>query len=146
VSFILPFSACDAGDFRRDKVAPAVEAGHCCLLIARDDGGGIAGAGRLDLAMPPNQDHRGEVRKPPVHPEARRRGIGRSLMSAVEEEARAAGRTLLTLDTRTGDFADPLELSPGYLAIGAIPRFAPRPDSAGLDATTVMYKDPTAGG
>jgi GNAT superfamily N-acetyltransferase len=61
----------------------------------------ILGTVQLDLEMPPNQQHRAAVAKLLVDPAARRRGIGRALMIALEEIARSEGRTLLTLDTVT---------------------------------------------
>ena len=54
--------------------------------------------------------------------------------------ARAGGRTLLTLDTRTADRAEPLYLSMGYVTAGVIPFYARNPYTPELDATTVMYK------
>jgi ribosomal protein S18 acetylase RimI-like enzyme len=140
VSFVLPFSEDDARTFWRHKVMPGVEDGTCRVLVARR-AGRIVGTVQLDLATPPNQPHRAEVRKLLVHPEARRHGIARALMVAVEEQARQSGRTLLTLDTTTGDAAEPLYLSIGYTKVGEIPRFSRRPDSRKLEATTVMYKE-----
>jgi GNAT superfamily N-acetyltransferase len=140
VSFVLPFSEDDARAFWRQKVMPGVEDGTCRVLVARR-AGGIVGTVQLDLATPPNQPHRAEVRKLLVHPEARRHGIARALMEAIEEQARQSGRTLLTLDTTTGDAAEPLYLSIGYTKVGEIPRFSRRPDSFKLEATTVMYKE-----
>jgi len=139
VSFILPFPLAEACAFWRDKVAPAVETQACIVLVARDDGQ-IAGTVQLDLATPPNQPHRAEVRKLLVDPQARRRGIGRALMEAIEREARAAGRSLLTLDTHTSSFAESLYSSMGYVKIGVIPGFSRRIDSPELDAATFFYK------
>jgi GNAT superfamily N-acetyltransferase len=140
VSFVLPFSRDDAKAFWRDKVVPAVRAGSCRVLVARS-AGQIIGTVQLDLATPPNQAHRAEVRKLLVHPDARRRGIARALMSAIEEQAREARRSLITLDTVTGAFAEPLYRSMGYVAAGVIPRYARRPDSSELESTTLMYKE-----
>ena len=61
-------------------------------------------------------------------------------MTAVEEAARAAGRTLLVLDTRRGDSAEQLYLNLGYTAAGVIPRYA-RSASGSLDDTVYMYKE-----
>jgi ribosomal protein S18 acetylase RimI-like enzyme len=91
--------------------------------------------------MPPNQRHRTEVAKLLVHPETRRRGVARRLMMAIEIIARSEGRTLLTLDTVTGDNAEPLYLSLGYIPIGVIPRFARASLTPDLEATTIMYKE-----
>ena len=144
VSFVLPFSHADAKAFWRDQVLPAVNAGTRLVLLARLEGR-IVGTVQLDLATPPNQPHRAEVKKLLVHPSVRRRGIGKLLMAALEEQARAARRTVLTLDTVTGASAEPLYLSIGYVAIGSIPRYALNFDSSKLEATTVMYKDLSSG-
>lgn len=140
VSFILPFSPDDAIAFWQKQVLPAVDDGTRRVMLAREFGR-IIGTAQLDLDTPPNQPHRAEVKKLLVHPEARRRGIAKLLMSAIEEQARQAHRSLLTLDTVTGGFAEPLYLSLGYVAIGIIPRFALNFDSQTLESTTVMYKD-----
>jgi GNAT superfamily N-acetyltransferase len=140
VSFVLPFSVDDASEFWQDKVLPAVRAGLCCVLVARS-AERIVGTVQLDLDTPPNQSHRAEVRKLLVHPQARRRGIARRLMNEVEDYARAARRSLITLDTTTGGFAEPLYLSVGYIRVGVIPRYSRRPDSSELEGTTLMYKE-----
>jgi GNAT superfamily N-acetyltransferase len=143
VSFILPFSHDDAAAFWRDKVFPAVEAGTCRVLMARNERGRIVGTVQLDLAMPPNQPHRGEVKKLLVHPLERRSGIARSLMIRIEEQARDAKRTLLTLDTASVA-AEQLYSSLGYVRVGVIPRFSLHPETRELEGTTIMYKELTA--
>jgi ribosomal protein S18 acetylase RimI-like enzyme len=139
VSFILPFSRDEAAAFWRDKVLPLVEVGMCRVLVARRDGQ-IAGTVQLDLATPPNQPHRGEIKKLLVHPSARRSGIARALMLAIEKHAREAHRTLLTLDTASAA-AEQLYASLGYVRVGVIPRFSLHPESHELEGTTVMYKE-----
>ncbi len=139
VSFVLPFSHEDATAFWRDHVLPAVRAGTRLVLLAWLDGR-IMGTVQLDMLTPPNQPHRAEVKKLLVHPEARRRGVGKSLMTALEDHARRSRLTLLTLDTVTGGAAEPLYLSQGYVALGSIPQYALNFDSSKVEATTVMYK------
>jgi GNAT superfamily N-acetyltransferase len=73
-----------------------------------------------------------------VHPEARRLGVARSLMCAVEQVAREEGRTLLTLDTVTGGAAEPLYHSLGYAVAGVIPRYAKAAAGPELESTTVI--------
>ena len=140
VSFVLPFSIEDAQAFWRDKVLPPVKARDCCVLVARS-GERIVSTVQLDLATPPNQPHRAEARKLLVHPAWRRRGIARRLMLALEEWALALRRSLITLDTVSGGFAEPLYVSIGYVPIGVIPRYARKPDSEELEGTAVMYKE-----
>ena len=143
VSFVLPFSIENAEAFWRDDVLPAVAAGDRRLLVARTEAGRIVGSVQLDLATPPNQPHRAEVRKLLVHPDARRMGIARSMMLMIEKEAATAKRTLLTLDTVTGGRAEALYRSLGYCNVGIIPGYALNFDSSRLEATTVMYKELT---
>jgi hypothetical protein len=138
VSFILPFSRESALAFWRDTVLPTVKAGSCHVVIARREGR-ILGTVQLDIATPPNQPHRAEVKKLLVHPDARRGGIARSLMLALEHQARDLNRTLLTLDTAS-NHAEQLYLSLGYIRAGVIPDYSLRPESPELEPTTVMYK------
>ena len=139
VSFVLPFPREDARAFWLERVFPDVDAGTTRLLVARDEGR-IAGTVQLELPWPPNQRHRGEVKKLLVHPELRRRGIARALMLALEDVARAESRSLLTLDTRSGDHAEPLYRSLGYIEAGVIPCYARAPNSQALEPTTFLYK------
>jgi len=142
VSFILPFSREAATAFWRDKVLPAVQNGTCLVVVARR-GDEIIGTVQVDLATPPNQPHRGEIKKLLVHPSARRAGIARALMLAIEEHARAARRTLLTLDTASAA-AEHLYASLGYVRVGLIPRFSLRANASDppeFEDTTVMYKE-----
>ena len=139
IGFILPFGPADSQAFWTGNVLPAVARGVRLLLVAELDGE-IAGAVQLDWDTPANQAHRAEVRKLLVHPQFRRRGIARQLMLAVEARARALPRSLLTLDTRTDDHAEPLYLSLGYRVAGVIPGYALAPQGGRLDATTIMYR------
>ena len=61
-------------------------------------------------------------------------------MAEVERTARRLGRSLITLDTRTGDTAEPLYASLGYRTVGVIPGYCLDPFEDRLDATTIMYK------
>ena len=140
VSFIVPFSLDEARAFWVDQVLPGVRARKRRVVVARW-GARIAGTVQLDLAVPPNQRHRAEVAKLLVHPGARRRGIARALMVALEAIAQSEGRTLLTLDTWTGRGAERLYLSLGYVAAGVIPRYARGSLTPDLEATTIMYKE-----
>lgn len=140
VSFIVPFSLEEARAFWLANVLPGVRARTRRVLVARLEGR-ITGTVQLDLATPPNQRHRAEVLKLLVHPAARRHGIARALMLAVEPIALAEGRTLLTLDTWTGKAAEVLYASLGYVAVGVIPRYARGSLTPELEPTTIMYKD-----
>jgi len=142
VSFLPPLAAEAALGFWQ-RAASDVAQGKRGVLAAWLDGV-LVGTVQLDLAMPPNQPHRADVQKLLVLPQARRRGVARALMRAVEEAAAASGRTLLVLDTRAGDAAEPLYRSLGWNEVGRIPRFALNPDGT-FCATVIFYKDlPTA--
>ncbi len=139
IGFIMPCPPEEALAFWRDTVLPAVEAGRLDLFVAVDDGA-VCGCVLLDTGTPANQPHRAEIRKLLVHPDKRRRGIARRLMAAAEECARERRRSLLTLDTRTGDAAEPLYASLGYQTTGVIPGYCLDPFGPTLDSTTIMYK------
>ena len=85
-------------------VAEGVAVGERILLVAEDRASGaVLGTVHVVLGQPENQPHRGDVSKMLVHRRARRRGLGAALMRAAEEAARAAGKTLLVLDTASSD-------------------------------------------
>lgn len=139
IGFVLPYTRADSEAFWTGRVLPGVRSGRLLLLVARH-GGGIAGSVQLDCDTPMNQPHRAEIRKLLVHPGFRRRGIARALMVELERRAGGLERSLLTLDTRTGDAAEPLYASLGYRTAGMIPGYCLDPAEGRLDSTTIMYK------
>jgi ribosomal protein S18 acetylase RimI-like enzyme len=137
VSYMAPFSHEDArGAF--EGFAAEIEQGRRLLLAAFADGD-LVGTVQVILALPPNQPHRGEIAKLLVHRSARRRGIAERLMVRAEAEARAEGKTLLVLDTVTGDGAERLYERLGWTRVGVIPGYALYPDGRPCD-TTVFWK------
>jgi ribosomal protein S18 acetylase RimI-like enzyme len=140
VSFVLPFPLAEARAFWMDRVLPAVLSRSRRVLVARR-GGRIVGTVQIELATPPNQRHRAEVIKLLVHPDARRRGVARALMVALEALALSENRTLLTLDTWTGSHAESLYRSMGYVTVGVIPRYARGSLTPELEPATFMYKE-----
>jgi ribosomal protein S18 acetylase RimI-like enzyme len=139
ISFMQPYTRDDGLRFWRERVFPDVASGRRVLFVA-DLNGAIVGTVQMDIALPPNQPHRCEVAKMIVHSRARRQGVARRLMSALEAHAKLIGKTLITLDTRTGDNAEFLYNSLGFLKAGVIPHFAFDPDGRAMHATTYMYK------
>ena len=139
VGFILPFPMEESRAFWQQKILPEVANGARLLLIAKSEGR-IAGTAQLVTDLPPNQPHRAEVAKLMVHPDFRKKGIARKLMTLIEEEAIHLGKSLLTLDTRTGDSAEPLYLDLGYEIAGVIPGYCRAPEENRLEPTTYMYK------
>ena len=109
------------------------------LLLAAFLDGTIVGTVQVVYATPPNQPHRADVAKLLVHRPARRRGVAQLLMEHAEREARAEGKTLLVLDTVTGDDAERLYMRLGWTRVGVIPNYALYPDGRPCD-TTVFWK------
>jgi GNAT superfamily N-acetyltransferase len=136
VGFLWPLSREEADDYWR-RIERAVAEERCVLFAAALDGP-VIGTVQLDVDTLPNQRHRATVAKLLVHTTARRRGAGKALMAALEAEARARGRWLLTLDTATGDAARLYERM-GWTASGPIPDYALNPDGS-LTDTTFYWK------
>ena len=137
VSFMLPMSRAKAEAFWRG-VASSVERGERVVLAAEDAAGTIVGTAQVILAQPENQPHRGDLAKMLVHRRARRRGIGEALLVAAERSALDAGKTLLVLDTASGD-AERLYARQGWQRCGVIPDYALWPDGTPCP-TTIFFK------
>jgi GNAT superfamily N-acetyltransferase len=137
VSYMAPFSHDDARA-AFEGFAAEVEQGRRLLLAAFADGD-LVGTVQVIFAWPPNQPHRGEIAKLLVHRSARRRGIAQMLMERAEAEALAEGKTLLVLDTVTGDDAERLYERLGWTRVGVIPGYALYPDGRPC-GTTVFWK------
>ncbi|MBA2338848.1 MAG: GNAT family N-acetyltransferase [Pyrinomonadaceae bacterium] len=109
------------------------------ILLVSSEAGDVTGAVQLALVTKQNGLHRAEVQKLLVHTSFRNRGIARALMGAVEESARAVGRTLLVLDTEQGSIAEKLYEKCGYTRAGIIPQYARSADYS-LISTVLFYK------
>ena len=144
VGFLPPLAEVEGEAYWRG-VVEEVRDGSCVLLGAREADGALIGTAQLLLATRPNGSHRAEVAKVIVHTKARRRGIGRALMLAIEARARGLGRTTLVLDTRRGDPSEGLYTSVGYSLAGVIPRYA-RSANGALDPSAFYYRLLSEGG
>lgn len=144
VGFVLPFPEEESDAWWEGSVLPAVTSGERVLLIAEVERPGkdrtVVATGQLQLAQLPNQYHRADVMKVLTHPDHRRRGYARAIMAELEWIARNNGKRALTLDTRSGDTAEPLYRSLGYKVAGAIPDYCRHPFEDRLEATTYMHK------
>ncbi|MFE3849519.1 GNAT family N-acetyltransferase [Streptomyces griseorubiginosus] len=137
IGFLAPLDHAEAVAWWKERAA-AVTAGHLAVWAARD---GDRVLGTVSLAFPdkPNSRHRAELVKLMVHRDARGRGLGRRLLALAEEEAGAAGITLLHLDTETDSPAERLYGSAGWTRAGIIPDYAADPGGE-LRPTTLYYK------
>lgn len=119
-------------------VVAGVRAGSLRLLVALREGS-VVGSVQLAPASKQNAARRAEIQKLMVYRAARRQGIARALMGAVERLAADEGRTLLFLDTNTGSDAERLYLALDYIQVGVIPRYTVERDGTEY-ATTLFYK------
>ncbi|OAH12460.1 GNAT family N-acetyltransferase [Streptomyces jeddahensis] len=137
LGFLVPFSPDEAAEWWR-SLAPAVADDRLAVWTARD-GDRVIGTVSIAFADKPNGRHRAEINKLMVHRTARGRGLGRTLLTAAEHAAAAAGVTLMILDTQTASPAESLYRTAGWTQAGVIPDFATDP-SGTLHPTTLFYK------
>lgn len=137
IGFLPPLGADEAQAYWR-SVEGAL-AGPCRVMLVAEHGSKVVGTVQLDLVAKANAPHRAEVMKLMVDPAARRQGIGRALMQAIEARAKALSRTTLVLDTREGDGSEQLYQSLGYVRVGVIPQYVIS-EKGGKGATVIYYK------
>jgi len=137
IGFLPPLIEADALAYWRDVVA-ALRDGSGIVLVA-SEAGVIQGSVQLALEKRANGQHRCEAMKLFVHRRARRRGIARELMTEAESAARAAGCTLMLMDTRKGGEADQLCQKLNYEAYGEVPGYA-RSGNGELHTTVFYYR------
>ena len=135
VSFLPPLERDKALAYWRG-ITRAVGQGDTRLFAAWRNGV-LAGTVQLGLDTPENGRHRAELRKLMVAPGSRCRGLARLLLAAAEDAARQSGRTLLVLDTRVDDHAEPLYREAGWSEAGLIPGYTA--DAAGEAFGTRLY-------
>ena len=133
VGFLPPFDRAAAARFWRELVVRPRGA----IVLARA-GDRVDGVVVLAPSWAPNQAHRADVAKLLVHRRARGQGLGRLLMTALTDHARAMGFRLLVLDTMRGDVAESLYRKLGWTEAGAIPDYAIHGD--GFIETVLFYK------
>ena len=88
------------------------EAGAVHLMVCADDGN-VIGVGRLHFNAPDEA----QVRYMAVDEDCRGQGIGRCILTALEERARAAGARRIVLDARAP--AERFYAKQGYRSLGA---------------------------
>jgi acetyltransferase len=137
VGFVSPVSGEVARQYWHDVIKDLRQDSRVLLVLRTQ--GRVVGSVQLGLCLRPNGTHRAEVQKLLVHTSARRRGFGRALMAAVEQEARTARRSLLYLDTESHKPAEAMYRQLGWLLVGEIPEFAATPDGH-LHGTMIFFK------
>jgi GNAT superfamily N-acetyltransferase len=137
VSFLAPLTREAALDWWREILSTSHS--RSIFLVARDRDG-IVGTVQLHPAWAPNQPHRAEIAKLLVHRRARGAGLATRLMQQIEEEARRAGFTLLTLDAKAGGPAERLYRRMGWTPVGTIPGFALDTDGRTPHDAVIFYK------
>jgi GNAT superfamily N-acetyltransferase len=137
VNFLAGLTPHAAAQFWAGQI-PGLRAGSTRLFVAEQAGQWL-GTVLLFMAHQPNAPHRAEIGKMLVRSTARRRGLGRALLTAAETAALAAGRNLLLLDTETGSAGDLLYRAAGWLEYGRVPGHALRPNGEPAE-TTMFYK------
>lgn len=145
VGFLAPLARAEAAAWWRER-ADAMATGRLAVWVALDHRDKVVGTVSLALPDKPNSRHRAELVKLMVHRSSRGQGLGRRLLTTVENAAAATGVTLLHLDTETGSPAEHLYRSAGWTPAGTIPDYAADP-SGDLRPTTLYYKrvGPAAG-
>ena len=136
VSFMLPIERARAEAFWRGVAADVVRGGR--ILLVAEKAGQIIGTVQIIFAQAENQPHRADIAKMLVHRRARRLGAGAALLAAAENASMSAGKTLLVLDTASGD-AERLYAKLGWQRCGVIPGYALLP-GGGLCDTTFFYR------
>ncbi|MGZ8794881.1 MAG: N-acetyltransferase family protein [Gaiellaceae bacterium] len=109
------------------RVVAGLEDRRRVLLVAEEEDR-LRGMAQLVFSGATNADHRAEVQRVGVATEARGRGIGRSLMAAVEEVAGEHHVTLLWLTTHADTGACAFYEALGYTRMGTMPNYSRRPD------------------
>ncbi len=125
LGFLAPLSMDEAGLYWQGVRDGVVEGSRVVLVALR--GGELVGTVQLDLCRKPNGVNRAEVQKLLVHSAARRSGVARRLMEAVEAQAVALRRGLLYLDTEAGSGAEAFYQACGYTRLGELPDYACSP-------------------
>jgi GNAT superfamily N-acetyltransferase len=123
-----PLTAERAADEWRATAARLV-AGDRILLVAREDDR-IVGTVQIVRAAAENGRHRAEIQRFAVGAATRGRGIGRVLLEAAVERARAMGLTLLWLCTHADTDSDRIYTRLGWTRMGVMPGYATSPDGA----------------
>jgi GNAT superfamily N-acetyltransferase len=98
------------------------------LLAARDEAGRVVGAVQVVRSAAENGAHRGKIVRLAVRTDLRGQGLGRTLLEAAVERARALELRMLWLSTHAGTAADGFYERCGWTRVGVMPAYSQRPD------------------
>lgn len=138
VGFLAPLPTAEARNYWMASLEEVARGDRVVLLAI--EGSELIGCAQLLLSARINARHRAEVQKLIVHTRAQQRGLGHTLLQAIERVAEQKGRTLLLADARLGAPGERLFTSAGYTPVGAIPRFQRGPKGE-FDSTVIFYRN-----
>ena len=138
LGFHAPLAYADALEYWQ-SLRPQLESGSRVLLAAYAQDR-VIGSGQLSLAPWANGKHRASIEKLFVSEAERGRGMGRALLTALQEAARLRGRSLLLINARRDDPAEHLYKRMGYREFGVIPGYTVGTDGQRLD-NVCLYRE-----
>ncbi len=138
LGFVAPLPADEAAEYwlslRGDMLA-----GSRIVLAARV-GSQLIGTGQLQFPRWATATHRAEIQKLLVDGSVRGRGVGRLLMHALHDAARARGCSLIVLSTRHAEPPERFYKALGYRMAGMIPGYT-RDANGKRYGTTTLYRE-----
>lgn len=140
VGYLAPLSTKDARNYWAEALEEVGQGVRVILLATANHD--VAGCVQLLLATSANARHRAQIQKLLVHQRARRHGLARKLLDAIEHMAVAKGRSLVVADTPSGGAGEHLYAAAGYTKAGSIPRYQRGPDGH-FHATSIFYRELT---
>lgn len=109
------------------RLRGALDKGEQLMWIARDERG-LLGSVRLELCNESDGLNRAVPKCLLVHRQARRQGIGKQLIAAMEKTAITHHRGLLCLDIQASTPAEAFYRAQGYRCLGELPDYICSPD------------------
>jgi GNAT superfamily N-acetyltransferase len=109
-------------------------------VVVADLNGDVVGMAHIVRSTAANAPHRAEVQRVAVAARVRGTGVGRLLMTAVEEIAQGQGLSLLWLTTHEGSEACAFYEALGYTKLGVMPGYSFRPDGT-LSAGAFYFRE-----
>jgi acetyltransferase len=138
VGYLAPLATAEARNYWMAALEEVARGERTVLLAFA--GNELIGCVQLMLTTRVNARHRAEIQKLIVHRQAQGKGLGRTLLDAIERVAEQKARTLLLADARQGGPGERLFSRAGYTAVGTIPRYQRGPEGH-FDSTVIFYRN-----